>query len=65
MPGVFGFWAGRDLYRATLALTQELDFCGGLIKDCPHLRAYYNKEKRTGISFIGTDLLKTRDTYVW
>ena len=28
MLGSYGFWAGRDLYRATPAVTRGLGFCG-------------------------------------
>jgi hypothetical protein len=41
MLGAQGLWAGRDLYRATPAVTRDLGF-SGLIRRTAHLVAFYD-----------------------
>jgi hypothetical protein len=42
--GAQGLWAGRDLYRATPAVTRDLGFSGLIRKGPPHLVASYDTE---------------------
>jgi hypothetical protein len=50
MLGAQGLWAGRDLYRATPAVTRDLGF-SGLIRRCPPLLLYPSLGKFTGLRY--------------
>jgi hypothetical protein len=54
MIGTQGLWAGRDFYRATLSLTQNLSFISLSSKELPYQVASYYSHKDAEDLFHGT-----------